>query len=475
MALHDLTALQQVAAIRRGELRSVDLVSHYLARIEAHAGLGAFVTVTGEAALAAAQAADAEVATGADLPPLHGLPIALKDLTLTARVRTTLGSAAFADFVPAVDADVTRLLREAGTISLGKTATSEFGISLHGETAIGPPARNPWRPDLTPGGSSAGAAAAVAAGLVPVAQGNDGGGSVRIPAALCGLVGFKPSRGLVSNGPFGFGAFGLPTNGPIGRNVADVAAVLDAMAVPQPGEPFPAPPVPDGGFLAACRRPDLAGRLRVGRFTAPMLATAAVHPDCVAAVDAATEALAAAGHEVVEVPGLLGPELADRFETLWAALAVQAAVPPGRADRLEPLTIWLRERGARLSVPQLFADLGAIQSEVRGALYRLAGCDLLLCPTLARPSAAVGYFREAADPALDFQRQKEFSPFCAAYNVTGQPAVTLPVGWTADGLPVGAMLAAGVGQDALLLRVAAAVEAVAPWHDRHPGPWYVAP
>lgn len=472
MALHDLTALEQAAAIRTGELRAVDLVAHYLARIEAQdPALGAFVTVTGDAALAAAEAADAAVRgrPAGSLPPLHGVAIAIKDLVLTAGVRTTFGSAAFADLVPPIDADVVTLLRDAGTISLGKTATSEFGISLHGETALGPPARNPWRPGYTPGGSSAGAAAAVAAGFIPVAHGNDGGGSVRIPAALCGLVGYKPSRGLVSGGPLGFGGFGLPTNGVIARTVADAAAVLDAMAVPLPGEPFPAPPVPDGGFLAGLSRP--VASLRVARFTAPMLAEATVEEACVAAVDTAEAALVAAGHEVREVPELLGVELADRFDTLWAALTVQAPVQDSRVHLLQPLTVWIRERGARLSVPQLFADLSAIQGEVRAALRRLAGFDLLLCPTTAGAHAPIGYFADA-DPAEDFDRQKRFSPFCAAYNATGQPAVSLPVGRTADGLPVGAMLAAAVGADALLLRVAAQVERLSSWHDRHPEPWY---
>ncbi len=226
--LHELTAVEQGDAVRRGEISSAELVEHYLARIEAHADLGAFVTVTAEQARTAATR---PIGDG----PLSGVPIAIKDLTLTAGTRTTFGSAAFADFVPTVDADVVVFLREAGLISLGKTTTSEFGISLYSETEVAAPARNPWRPECTAGGSSGGAAAAVAAGLVPFAQGNDGGGSVRIPAAICGLVGVKPSRGLVSGGPLGAGGFGLPTHGPIARTVTDAAALLEGPGRPGSG------------------------------------------------------------------------------------------------------------------------------------------------------------------------------------------------------------------------------------------------
>ena len=460
--LHELSALEQAAALRRREVSAVELVEHYLARIEAYGkAVGAFVTVTADAAREQARAADEALRTEEDLPPLFGVPTAIKDLTPTAGVRTTFGSAAFADFVPTVDADVVRLLRAAGLISLGKTTTSEFGLSAHAESDVAPPARNPWAVENTAGGSSGGAAAAVAAGLVPVAHGNDGGGSVRIPASICGLIGFKPSRGVVSNGPLGFGGFGLSSNGVLGRTVADVAALLDAMAVPQAGEPYPVPPRPADGFLAAARRA-CERPLRVARFTAPMLADTPVDPACLAAVDVAADVLMRAGHEVVDVPGLLDPQLEQPFDTVWAVLATQSLVPPDREERLQPLTRWMRERGARVPAAKLLADLSAIQAEVRRTLRSLARFDLLLSPTLASPQARIGYFTETGDPAEDFVRQKRFSPYCAAYNVTGQPAVSLPVGRTEDGLPVGAMLAGRVGEDALLLSVAAAFEQIHP-------------
>ncbi|MFC8302030.1 amidase [Micromonospora orduensis] len=466
--MHDLTALEQAAAMTRGELSSVDLVEHSLNRVAALGDtVGAFVTVTPDLARGAARAADAVPIE--ERGPLHGVPTAIKDLTLTAGVRTTFGSAAFADFVPPVDADVVRFIKAAGLVSLGKTTTSELGCSLYSEGRVAPPARNPWQLAYTAGGSSGGAAAAVAAGLVPVAQGSDGGGSLRIPASLCGLIGYKPSRGLVSGGPVGSGAFGLPTSGPLGRTVADVAALLDVMAVPVPGEPYLSPPAPPDGFLAAARRAT-PGPLRIGRFITPMLADEPVHPDCVAAVDRAAALLTAAGHEVVEVPAPLGPDAWPLFEIIWYVLAL-SPVPPQREAELLPLTRLLRARGADISAGTLAATLGELQGQVRLGARRTAGCDLLLCPTLAAPQAPVGWFTADGDPAADFDRQRRFSPYCAIFNVTGDPSVSLPLGTTTDGLPVGVLLTGRYGDDARLIATAAQLENSSGGWDRHPAIW----
>lgn len=479
---HELTALAQGEAIAAGELSAAELAAHYLARIEAYgATVGAFVTVTGEQAMAQARWLDearsraagggstTSGSAGGPHRPLAGVPTAIKDLTLTAGVRTTFGSAAFANFVPPVDADVVRLMRDAGLVSLGKTTTSELGCSLYSEGAVAPPARNPWGLDFTAGGSSGGAAAAVAAGLVPVAQGSDGGGSLRIPAAICGVIGYKPSRGLVSGGPLGFGGFGLPTSGPIGRTVTDVAALLDVLAVPVPGEPFLAPTTPDGGYLGAARAA-APGRLRIGRFMDPMLADTPVDPACVAAVDAAATAMAGAGHDVVDVPAPFRPDIWPLFQTIWFSLAL-SPVPPEREPDLLPLTRWLRQRGAAVSAGALMGALSELQARVRVAMAAYGGFDLLLSPTLAAPQAKVGWFTETGDPADDFDRQRRFSPYCAVYNVTGQPAVSLPVGAAAGGMPVGVMLAGRFGADDVLLAVAAQLEQLLPWGDRHPPLW----
>ncbi|MEH1013614.1 amidase [Micromonospora sp. CPCC 206060] len=469
---HDLTALEQAAAIDRGELSSGELVEHYLTRIDALGDtVGAFVTVTGKRARG--QARDADAVPKAERGPLHGVPTAIKDLTLTAGVRTTFGSAAFADFTSPIDADVVRHLRAAGLVSLGKTTTSELGCSLYSETLVAPPARNPWELSYTAGGSSGGAAAAVAAGLVPVAQGSDGGGSLRIPASICGLVGYKPSRGVVSGGPLGFGAFGLPTNGPIGRTVTDVAALLDVMSVPVPGEPYLPPPPPEEGYLAAARRAE-PGPLRIGRFTTGMLADEPPHPDSLAAVERATALLTAAGHEVVEVPAPFGPESWPLFRTVWYVMAL-APMPADRESQLLPLTRYLREEGAQVSAGALMSALGELQALVRRAARRTAGVDLLLCPTLATPQAPIGWFTGPGDPAEDFDRQRRFSPYCAVFNLTGQPSVSLPVGTTGDGLPAGVLLTAGYGEDARLLAAAAQLEQVSGGWDRHPAIWGAVP
>src|ERR1700712_76422 len=240
--LHDLNALQAAAATRDRTVSPTELVEHYLDRIARLDGeIGAFVTVTADGARAQAAEAEAAVLSGADLPPLHGVPTAIKDLNLTAGVRTTFGSAVHRDFVAPLDDHVVRLLRQAGTISLGKTATPEFGLPCYTETDIGPPARTPWDPTRLAGGSSGGAAAAVAAGFLPIAQGSDGGGSIRIPASVCGLVGLKPSRGRISRGPMDGDAVGLSVLGPLARTVRDAAAFLDAVAGPMPGDSIWAP------------------------------------------------------------------------------------------------------------------------------------------------------------------------------------------------------------------------------------------
>ena len=391
-------------------------------------------------------------------------------------MRTTFGSAAFADFVPPVDADVVVLMRQAGLISLGKTTTSEFGCALYSETSVAPPARNPWATDCTAGGSSGGAAAAVAAGLVPFAQGNDGGGSLRIPASICGLVGYKPSRGLVSGGPLGFGGFGLPTNGPIARTVADAAALLDVMAVPMPGEPFPTPPRPPSGFLDAARHPETylpKGRpLRVGRYLTPMLADVVPAADVVAVWEAAATTLAALGCEIVDVEPPFAPDAEAYFEATWPLLSL-APVPPEKEALLLPLTRWLRAKAREITPDRLVVALAELQLRIR-RYARDPGCDLLLSPVLARAQAPVGWFTEAGDPADDFARQERFSPYCAAYNFTGQPAVSLPVGRDAHGSPIGVMLAAPMGADALLIAVSALLESAVPWAHRHPPVWSAA-
>ena len=471
--IHDLTVLELAAAIRGRELSPVEITAHYLDRIERlNADVGAFYTVTAE--LARDQAGEAEKAVArasdpADLPPLTGVPIPIKDLNMVAGVRQTLGSLVYEDFVPGQSDHVSAALRAAGAVMPGKTATPEFGLPCYTETAIGPPARTPWDLSRSAGGSSGGAGAAVAAGLAPAAQGSDGGGSIRIPASVCGLFGIKPTRGRISHAPLVPDIAGLSTDGPLARTVADAALLLDVMTGNRPGDMYTLPPLPAGEtFLGYARREP--GRLRIGRTLRHPVGGGEVHPDCVAAYEEASALLVNLGHEVEDIEPPFGPDVVPLFETLWYAMATLTPVAAADEERLLPLTRYLRERGRATSAADLIFAQAYLQFIVRQAWKTLNEFDAVLTPTLASPPAPVGYF-EDAEPPENFERQKRFTPYAAVCNVTGQPSVSLPLHWTADGLPVGVMLAGRMGAEATLISLSAQIEAAKPWKDRHPSLW----
>ncbi len=460
--LHDLTALEQGAAVRAGTVSPRELVDHYAERIgRLDGGLGAFVHLTVDAAREQA---------GRPLPdgPLAGVPTAVKDLNAVAGVPVQYGSRAFEGFVPPWSDWVVDKLRDAGTISLGKTATPELGLPCYTETDVAPPARNPWDPARSPGGSSGGAAAAVAAGLVPVAQGSDGGGSLRIPGSVCGLVGLKPARGRISAGPVTGDLTGLATLGPLARTVRDAAALLDVMAGPMPGDPHWAPP-PATSFLSACDRPP--GRLRVGRTREPIVPGSEVHPHVVAAYEEATALLEELGHEVEDVPPPYGPELLPAFSVLWSVSAATAPVPPEAEELLRPLTRWLRERGRATSAVEFTRAVAAVQAATRRGVQATAAYDVLLLPTLAQPPALLGAFTDGATPEEEFARMARWTPFTAMFNSTGQPAVSLPLHQSPDGLPIGVMLVGRPADELTLLSLSAQLEQARPWAGRHPAVW----
>ncbi|MGY1762373.1 amidase [Geodermatophilus sp. SYSU D00779] len=470
--LHDLTALEQAAAVRSREVSPPELVEHALRRVEAlDAGLGAFLTVTPERALAAARRAERRLREGGELPPLLGVPTAVKDLNNTAGVRTTFGSTVLADNVPTVDDAVVTRLAEAGTISIGKTNTPEFGFPCYTDNALVGPARCPWDPGRLAGGSSGGAAVAVAAGMLPVAQGSDGGGSIRIPASINGLVGLKPTRGRVSNAPLGGDVTGLGTNGPLARTVRDTAALLDAMAGAVTGDPAWAPPLPPGEtFLGAADRP--VGRLRVGRYLESPMADAGLEPAVQAAFDDAARLLEELGHEVEDVPpGLLGPDVLTAFERVWTLSGTLLPVPPERVGELRPLTRELRARGLALSARQAMEALTALRLFARRFVTATDRYDVLLAPVTTMTPRPLGWFDADGDGAADFERQKRYAAFTAVFNVTGQPAVSVPLHWTGDGLPVGTMLVGRPADEVTLLSLAAQLEAAHPWAHRHPPSW----
>ncbi|MFC0435260.1 amidase [Kutzneria buriramensis] len=461
--LHELSALEQAAAVRAREVSPVELVDHHLARIEALDGeVHAFVTVTAEPAREQARAAEQAVVAGEELPPLHGVPTAIKDLAITQDAPTAFGSAALVGFRSPLDADVVTALRRAGMISLGKTTTPEFGLTAHAETDFGLETRTPWNLAYSAGGSSAGAAAAVSAGMVALAQGSDGGGSIRIPASVCGLVGLKPSWGRVPDGPTPPDATRLSVRGVLTRTVRDSAAGLDALVALRPGGLVPIAG-PDGTFLAQADRDP--GRLRIGRFTAAPTGVD-VDPECVRAVDVATELLVAAGHDVEEIEPPAGPQMTEVFLQVWALIAAATPVPAGKEELLRPVTRMLRERGASITGAQALGLLGALQGASRPVIDRTAAYDVVLCPTLAMPPRPVGWFTETGDPAEEFERTMRFVAFTPLQNATGQPAISLPVHQTPDGLPVGAMLVGRPADEATLISVAAQLESATPWPTR---------
>ncbi|MEY9964557.1 amidase [Streptacidiphilus sp. MAP12-16] len=473
--LHDLTALEQGELISTGKLSPVELTDHYLERIDRlNATLGAYITVTPEIARKQAVEAEAEAAGARRedraLSPLHGVPVPVKDLNFVAGVRATQGSAAFADHIPATDDHIVTKLRAAGTILLGKTNTPEFGLPCYTENQVAPPARTPWDLDRSAGGSSGGAGAAVASGLAPLAQGSDGGGSIRIPASVCGLYGIKPSRGRVSSGPTLYDVSGLSTSGPIARTVADAAALLDVLSGQMPGDCYTAPALPPGETFVdyAAREP---GSLRVAVLTTPPVPGIAVHPDCVAATESAAELLASLGHrpEPLELPA--DETLRRVFEQVWAVMATQQPVDPERESVLMPLTRHLRAEGVHVSGPDFatalytFRAVGALVASLQEEY------DVILTPTLAQPPAQIGGLRDDADPAQEFANLTAFTPFTPLYNATGQPSVSLPLHWTEAGLPIGVMLGGRYGDEATLIALSAQLERARPWISRKPPVW----
>jgi len=472
--IHDLTVTELATAIRTGDTSSTEITEHYLDRIDRlNEQVGAFFTVTHDLAREQAASADKAVVAsrkeGAELAPLTGVPIPIKDLNPVAGVRCTFGSAVFADNVADTDDYVVEHLRSAGIVITGKTATPEFGLPCYTETKVGPPARTPWDLSRSAGGSSGGAAAAVAAGLAPAAQGSDGGGSIRIPASVCGLFGIKPTRGRISHGPLNPDLIGLSTNGPLARTVADAALLLDAMTGNRPGDMYTLPPLPAGeSFLGYARREP--GKLRIARTLKTVVPGAEVHPDCVAAWEEASRLLADLGHEVEDVDLPFAEEAVPSFLAWWFAIAAFTPIAPDQEPDLLPLTQWLRARGKEISAPDILFHEAILQAVLRPAMTAMNAYDAILTPTVAMPPRPVGWFDEV-EPDENFIRQTVFTPWTALFNLSGQPAVSVPLHWNDAGLPIGIMLAGQMGAEGTLISLSAQLEAAKPWKDRHPPIW----
>ena len=473
--LSHLDATAQAALVRGGEVSPSELVEAAIARIEAvNPQLNAVITPLYEGARA--QAASASLPDG----PFRGVPFLLKDLSAHSAGDPFHEGMAFLkkrSWTESEDTALAARFRAAGLVVVGKANTPELGILPTTEPAAYGPTRNPWDPTRSTGGSSGGSAAAVAAGLVPIAHANDGGGSIRIPASECGLVGLKPTRGRVSSGPeFGDVMGGLTCELVVSRSVRDTAAALDAVHGMEPGDPFTAPD-PTRPFLDEVGAE--VGALRIGVLTASPGGAVTVHPDCVAATEAAARLLESLGHhvEVSHPKALDHPDYTAHFITNWAAGSAwsldywsrRTGVEIGPED-VEPLTWALADLGRSSTAAQWLGAREWLQVNSREvAAWWTEGHDLLLTPTIAEPPPVLGTFDSPPDnPLHGLFRAAEVVPFTPPFNVTGQPAISLPLHWNADGLPIGVQLVAAFGREDLLLRVAAQLEAAQPWADRRP-------
>lgn len=457
------SALTQAELIQQGELSPVELVSLYLDRIQQlDSQLGSFVTVTAEQAWADAKIKTEQLAGRnralSQLPPFFGVPIAIKDLTAVEGVRCAFGSPALLDHVSAHDDAVVARLKQAGFVILGKTSVSELGSLPYTEPSFFPTARNPWNLDYTPGGSSGGAAAAVAAGLCSVAQGSDGGGSVRGPAFCCGLVGMKPARGRVSFAPLGDHQSGIATHGVLARTVTDAAALLDVMSGYIPGDPYWLPD-PKQSFLTVAQSAHGLNRpLRIA-YATEILPIGKADAHCQQAVLETVSQLANLGHELEpncpEFSGLVEP-----FVVIWRAGVAAAGLPP---EALSPFNRWL------LSQPDFSGDylkaVWAMQLIARRIVTFFEHYDALLLPTYLHPAIRVGEWAELL-PEAALQRIIHWIAPCPPFNASGQPALALPRGLTPAGLPVGVQIVGRPADEMTVIALAAQLEAAYPWQQR---------
>jgi amidase len=467
IALLDATA--QAELVRNKQVKPIELVEATIERIERiNPQINAVVTPMYDIAR---KTAEGPLPDG----PFTGVPFLLKDLGPMYRgVRTTNGSVYLQGLIAPIDSELTTRFKQAGLIVTGKTNTPELGLVPTTEPKLFGPSRNPWDTDRTTGGSSGGSAAAVAAGIVPMAHANDGGGSIRIPASCCGLFGLKPTRARVPLGPlFGDQMNGLTIDHAVTRTVRDSAALLDAIQGPDIGDPYWAPP-PARPYIEEVGADP--GRLRIA-FSARKLYGEDLHPDCIAAVKDAAVLCQELGHEVVEdFPVINGDQIIDAFSKVWAAgvangidsIAQLVGRLPAEGE-IEPLTRTLYEEGKQVDASAYLIAITQMQQMSRGIAHWMQKYDVWLTPTLGEPPVPLGSFEPAPDnPRAGFDRAAEFVPFTPLQNVTGQPAMSVPLYWNDGGLPIGTHFIARFGDEATLFRLAAQLEEARPWAHRRP-------
>ena len=467
--LPELDALGQAELVRRGDVTPLELVDAAIARVErVNPKLNAVVTPMFDLAR---EAARGTLADG----PFRGLPFLLKDLFAAyAGVRLTNGATVCQLLVPHHDSELVRRYKRAGLIVIGKTNTPEFGIPPTTENRLFGATHNPWDLDRTPGGSSGGSAAAVAARIVPMAHGGDGGGSIRIPASACGIFGLKPTRARNPLGPdVGDLLSGLVVEHALTVSVRDSAALLDATSGPAPGDPYWAPP-PGRSFLEETKTPP--GRLRIA-FAKTALTGVPVHADCVAAVEDAARLCSDLGHHLEEAsPSLDMTSVMRAFVVLYAAGAArnvadveEAAGMPANREMFEPLTWGLAESGKQLTAAEYLLALRSIQKASRDVARFFGDYDIWLTPTLGEPPVPLGTFAATYDdPLVGFVRAGDFAPFTPLINATGQPAMSVPLYWSDAGLPIGTHFVGRFGDEATLFRLAGQLEQTRPWRAKRP-------
>lgn len=419
----------------------------------------------------------AKAAIKAGLPegPFKGVPFVLKDLGPQYKgVPTSGGSKLLANIESEFDSALCKKYKQAGLVIFAKTITPEFGFQPTTEPSLHGRCKNPWDPTRTTGGSSGGSGAAVASGVVSMGHGNDGGGSIRVPASACGLFGLKPTRARISQAPMqGDSRSGLSNDHALTRSVRDSAALLDATEGAVPGDPYAAPHK-ERPFLNEVTTPP--GKLRIA-YTMSTASGKPIHDDCVKATLDTIELCKELGHEVIEAwPSYDKTDMARSFVTMWecgarfgitAAAALHGREP--RAEDVEPLSWALYQRGADITGAQYLAAVNHIQRVSRDIANFMNDYDILLTPTLGEPPVPLGTFdAKPNNPVYGYYRAGKFAPFTATFNMTGQPAMSVPLFWNSEGLPIGSHFVGRLGDEATLLRLAGQLEIARPWIDRRP-------
>ncbi|NET70405.1 MAG: amidase [Sphaerospermopsis sp. SIO1G2] len=452
------SALELAKLIKNREISPSELVQVYLDRIDSlNPQLGSYFTVTADLAIADAKAKTEQLATSSELPPFFGVPISIKDLTPVAGIPCTYGNPALMNNIPNHDAGVVTKIKQAGFTILGKTATCELGSYPYTEPTGFPPARNPWNLEYTAGGSSGGAASSVAAGLCAIAQGSDGGGSIRGPAACCGVVGIKSARGRITSAPVGDKLGGIGVHGPLARTVSDAAAMLDVVSGYFTGDPYWLAP-PETSFLAATQTQ--LSPLKIA-FSTNIQPFGKADDNCTNGVEKTVKFLSELGHEIEEKsPDFSG--LVEPFKIVWQSGVAAAGLPP---EALQPLNRWLLSRTG--SAAEYLQALGQMQIFSRQIIAWFDHFDVLVLPVYLHSPIRVGEWANLSPEDIFDNIIKWIAP-CPIANATGLPAIAIPTGFDDKGLPISVQLIGKPAAESTLISLAAQLEALNPWIQHRP-------